>query len=88
MLMPDFADVLAMSALMLGLGILLDVVDWRRALRRLRDADRRSAFARRRWPQPLSKLDGELVGWAMNGAAAPLIRDLKTRRGWKRWFAR
>jgi hypothetical protein len=94
MLMPDLEDIAAISALMLGLGVLLDICDSRKtiaaAIKALlrRRTDRRTAFARRRWPQPLSRLEGDLVGWSMNGAAASLIRDLRVHKGWKRWRGR
>ncbi len=57
-------------------------------LARLADRFRRSAFARQRWPQPFSPLEGKLIGWGMNTTAAPLIRDFGKGKGRWRWARR
>lgn len=58
------------------------------APRRLPRKDRRTPLARRLWPKPFSREQGERVAWGMNAAAAPLLRDLEQRKGWRRWLGR
>lgn len=50
--------------------------------------DRRTRLARRLWPKPLKREQGERLAWGMNATAAPLLRDLSERKGWRRWLGR
>jgi hypothetical protein len=50
--------------------------------------DRRTRFARRRWPVPFSPLESVALAVHMSAAATPLLWEIKRPSWWKRWLGK